>query len=119
MKPGKAGIARIIAAAGFSWQGLTAAYQHEAAFRQELILGLALVPLAIWLSSSGIESALMIASLFIVLIAEIINSAIEAIVDRVGSEHHELSGRAKDMGSAAVLLAMVNAAVVWIFILFT
>lgn len=119
MKPGKTGIARIIAAAGYSWQGLSAAYQHEAAFRQELILGLFLVPLAIWLGVTGLESALMIASLFVILIAEIINSALEAVVDRIGSEHHELSGRAKDMGSAAVFLAMINAAVVWIFILFT
>lgn len=118
MKPGKTGIARIIAAGGYSWQGLTAAWQHEAAFRQELFLSIFLLPLAIWLAETGLESAIMIASLFMVLIAEIINSAIEAVVDRLGSEHHELSGRAKDMGSAAVFLALLNVAIVWTLILF-
>jgi len=118
MKPGKTGIARIIAAGGYSWQGLTAAFQHEAAFRQELFLSVILLPLAIWLGETGLESALMIACLFIVLIAEILNSAIEAIVDRFGPEQHELAGRAKDMGSAAVFLALVNVAVVWLLILF-
>jgi len=118
MKPGKTGIARIIAAGGYSWQGLIAAYQHEAAFRQELFLCVILLPAALWLGDTGLESALMIASLFIVLIAEIINSAIEAVVDRFGSELHELSGRAKDMGSAAVFLALLNVAVVWLLIIF-
>ena len=117
MKPGKTGIARIIAAGGYSWQGFRAAYQHEAAFRQELFLGVILIPLALWLGKTGLESALMIACLLIVLITEIINSAIEAVVDRFGSEMHELSGRAKDMGSAAVLLALLNAVVVWLLIL--
>ena len=118
MKPGKTGIARIIAAGGYSWQGLTAAYRHEAAFRQELLLCIVLLPLAIWLGETGLESALMIACLFIVLIAEIINSAIEAVVDRFGSEMHELSGRAKDMGSAAVFLALANVVIVWSLIIF-
>ncbi|MCW8930140.1 MAG: diacylglycerol kinase [Gammaproteobacteria bacterium] len=118
MKPGKTGIARIIAAGGYSWQGLIAAFKHEAAFRQELFLATILVPLAIWLGETGFEIALMIASLFIVLIVEIINSAIEAIVDRLGSEWHELSGRAKDMGSAAVLLALLNVLITWLLILF-
>ena len=118
MKPGKTGIARIITAGGYSWQGFRAAYQHEAAFRQELFLGIILIPLALWLGKTGLESALMIACLLIVLIAEIINSAIEAVVDRFGSEMHELSGRAKDMGSAAVFLALLNTIVVWFLILF-
>ncbi|MCK5649454.1 MAG: diacylglycerol kinase [Gammaproteobacteria bacterium] len=118
MKPGKTGIARIIAAGGYSWQGLTAAWQHEAAFRQELLLSIFLLPLALWLAESGLELALLIASLSIVLIVEILNSAIEAVVDRFGPEHHELAGRAKDMGSAAVFLALVNVAVVWILVLF-
>ncbi len=118
MKPGKTGIARIIDAGGYSWQGLSAAYKHEAAFRQELFLSIIMLPLAIWLGDSGLESAVMIASLFIVLIAEILNSAIEAVVDRFGSELHELSGRAKDMGSAAVFLALVNVAIVWGLVLF-
>jgi diacylglycerol kinase (ATP) len=118
MKPGKTGIARIIAAGGYSWQGLTAAFRHEAAFRQELFMCLVLLPLAIWLGETGLEAALMIACLFIVLIAEIINSAIEAVVDRFGSEMHELSGRAKDMGSAAVFLALANVVIVWLLIIF-
>jgi len=118
MKPGKTGVARIIGAAGYSWQGLTAAYQHEAAFRQELFLSLILIPLALWLGETGLESAVMIGSVILVIIVEIINSAIEAVVDRFGSELHELSGRAKDMGSAAVLLALLNAAIIWFLILF-
>ncbi len=118
MKPGKTGIARIIDAGGYSMQGFAAAFKHEAAFREELLLCIVLLPLAIWLGDSGLESALMIASLFIVLIVEILNSAIEAVVDRLGSEIHELSGRAKDMGSAAVFLALSNVVVVWGLILF-
>jgi len=118
MKPGKTGIARIIAAGGYSWQGLRAAFKYEAAFRQELLLALILIPMALWLADNGMESALLISSLFVVLIAEIINSAIEAVVDRIGSEHHELAGRAKDMGSAAVFLALTNTAITWILVLF-
>ena len=117
MKPGKTGIARIIAATGYSRQGLVAAYHHEAAFRQELFLAVLMVPLALWLADSGLESAILIGSLFIVLIAEIINSAIEAVVDRFGHEHHELAGRAKDMGSAAVFLALANVVISWVLIL--
>jgi len=118
MKPGKTGLARVMAATVYSWQGLTAAYQHEAAFRQELFLALVFMPLAFLVTDNGLESAVLIASLFIVLIAEILNSAIEAVVDRFGHEHHELSGRAKDMGSAAVFLALFNAAVSWFLIIF-
>jgi len=117
MKPGKTGLARIIDAAGYSWQGLTAAYQHEAAFRQELLLVLILLPFVFWLGENGLESAILMASLFIVLIAEILNSAIEAVVDRFGHEHHELSGRAKDMGSAAVFLALSNVVITWTLVL--
>ncbi len=118
MKPGKTGIVRIIDAGGYSWLGLKAAFKHEAAFRQELLLSIILVPLALWLADNGLQAALMIASLFIVLIAEILNSAIEAVVDRFGSELHELSGRAKDMGSAAVFLALANVVLVWLLVLF-
>ncbi len=117
MKPGKKGLARIIDAAGYSWQGFTAAWKNEAAFRQELILCLILVPAAFWFGQSGTDIALMIGSLFIVLIAEILNSAIEAVVDRFGSEQHELSGRAKDMGSAAVFLALANVVITWLLVL--
>jgi diacylglycerol kinase (ATP) len=112
-KPGNTGITRIINAAGYSWAGLKAAFRHEAAFRQELALCLLLIPLAIWLGETGIERALLIGSLLLVLIVELINSAIEAVVDRFGGEQHELSGRAKDIGSAAVFIALLNVIVVW------
>lgn len=116
MKPGKTGFSRVIAAAGYSWQGLSAAYQHEAAFRQELFLAVLLLPLAFFIGENGLEWTVLIGSLFIVLIAEIVNSAIEAVVDRFGHEHHELSGRAKDMGSAAVFLALLNVAISWFLV---
>ena len=117
MKPGKSGIARIIDAAGYSWLGLKAAYKYEAAFRQEALLLLILVPMAFWLGNSGVEYALLIGSLLMVLLAEIINSAIEAVVDRVGAEQHDLSGRAKDMGSAAVFIAMMNVLATWLLVI--
>jgi diacylglycerol kinase (ATP) len=104
---------RLLAAAGYSIRGLRAAWINEAAFRQELLLVLLLAPLAFWLGTTATQRALLICSLFIVLIAELLNSAIEAVVDRIGSEHHELSGRAKDMGSAAVMIALIAAACVW------
>ena len=112
-KPGKQGIARVIDAAGYSWAGLNAAFKHEAAFRQELALLIMLTPLALWLGDSGVERALLTGSLLLVLIAELFNSAIEAVVDRFGGERHELSGRAKDIGSAAVLLSLVMVAITW------
>ena len=117
-KPGATGLTRVINAFGYSMKGLRAAFINEAAFRQELLLFIVMTPLAIWLGQNGIEQALLIGSLFVVLIAELMNSAIEAIVDRVGSEWHELSGRAKDIGSAAVLIALVNVFVVWILVLY-
>ncbi len=117
MKPGKTGIARIIDAAGYSMQGLKAAYQHEAAFRQELLLLAILMPCAIYLAQSTTDAAVLIGSLFMVLITEILNSAIEAIVDLASPDQHELAGRAKDMGSAAVFLAMLNVAITWLFVL--
>lgn len=118
MKPGKTGITRIIAAGGYSWQGLTAAFKYEAAFRQELFLTIILIPVALWFGKSGTEMALLIGSLFLVLIVEVLNSAIEAVVDRFGPELHELSGRAKDTGSAAVFLALTNVVVIWLLVLF-
>ncbi len=117
MKPGKTGIKRIIHATGYSLLGLTAAYKNEAAFRQELWLTIILAPVAIYLGNTGIERALLLSSLILVLIVELLNSAIEAVVDRIGSELHELSGRAKDIGSAAVMLALLNLIVIWGFIL--
>jgi diacylglycerol kinase (ATP) len=109
---------RFIKAGIYSWQGLSAAFRHEEAFRQELLLFLVLAPVGIWLGDTGIERALMVGSLILVLIIELINSAIEAVVDRHGSEFHELSGRAKDIGSAAVMLSMINVALVWGFIIY-
>lgn len=107
------GFTRVIKATGYSWQGLKAAFAHEAAFRQELALALVLVPAAWLLGRTTLEWALLLGSLFLVLIVELLNSAIEAITDRVGTEHHELSGRAKDMASAAVFLSLANVAVIW------
>ncbi|MGL5303653.1 MAG: diacylglycerol kinase, partial [Aeromonas sp.] len=101
-KPGATGITRVINATGYSMKGLKAAWINEAAFRQELILILLLMPLACWVGDSLTQTLLLVVISWLVVIAEILNSAIEAVVDRIGSEHHELSGRAKDMGSAAV-----------------
>lgn len=112
-KPGNTGINRIFKATGYSWAGLKAAFKHEAAFRQELLLCLALMPLGIWLGQTAVERALLIGSLLLVLIVELVNSALEAVVDRFGGEQHELSGRAKDIGSAAVFIALLNVIVVW------
>lgn len=111
------GLMRIVYAAGYSWKGLCATWKYEAAFRQELILFIILAPLGYWLGESGAEKALLIGSLILVLIVEVLNSAIEAVVDRLGEEQHELSGRAKDMGSAAVLLALLAVIVIWPLVL--
>jgi diacylglycerol kinase (ATP) len=110
---GKTGLQRILNAAGYSWAGLTAAFRHEDAFRQEVFLALLLVPLAVVLGETGIERALMIGAVLGVLIVELLNSALEAAVDRISLEHHLLIKRAKDMGSAAVMIALINVAVVW------
>ena len=115
--PDNTGIRRLVKATGYSLQGLAAAFRHETAFQQEVALSVVLVPLALWLGNSGLEQALLITVWLLVLLFELINSAIEAIVDRIGPELHELSGRAKDIGSAAVLLSLLNAAIVWVLIL--
>ncbi len=107
------GITRIIKAAGYSWQGLKAAWQNEAAFRQEGVMTVIAIVLACWLDVDPVTRILLIGSVVLVMIVEILNSAIEALVDRVGTDYHELSGRAKDMGSAAVLIALILAAVTW------
>jgi diacylglycerol kinase (ATP) len=112
-KPDNTGIRRILRATKFSAQGLVQAWRHEAAFRQELVLVLLLAPVAVWLGQTALERAVLIGCCLIVLIVELINSAIEAAIDRHGDEHHELSGRAKDMGSAAVFVSLVLVAVVW------
>lgn len=117
-KPGKTGLTRIIHAFGYSMQGFAAAFKMEAAFRQEVLLAIILVPLAFFITTDAVELSLMIGSVLLVLIVEIINSAIEAVVDRTGDEIHELAGRAKDMGSAAVFLALVNVLVIWVLIVY-
>jgi len=113
-KAGATGITRIINAAGYSWLGLKAAFKHESAFRQELGLMLVLTPVALYYGPSYSDKAILITSLIFILMVEILNSAIEAVVDRQGDEIHELSGRAKDMGSAAVLLAFIIASLIWL-----
>ena len=108
---------RLVNATRYSIQGLRACYRHEQAFRQEVWMLLLVLPVGAWLGGNGVERALLIGSWLLVLIVELLNSALEAVVDRIGPEQHELSGRAKDIGSAAVLVAIVNAAVVWLLIL--
>jgi len=110
---GATGIKRIWRATFFSAAGLRAALMHESAFRQECALAIFMLPATFWVGNSVLEYLLLIAAVLIVLITELLNSAIEAVVDRIGSEVHPLSGRAKDMGSAAVLLALLLAAIVW------
>ena len=112
------GISRIIKATGYSWLGLRAAYRHEEAFRQEVWLCLVMIPLGLYLGDGGVEKALLVGSLLLLPLIEILNSALEAVVDRFGEEQHELSGRAKDMGSAAVAIAIALAAAVWFLVLF-
>ena len=111
-------IQRLFKATLYSLQGLRAAFTNEAAFRLEICLSLVLIPLGLWLGNSGTERALLAGCIVLVMIVELINSGIEAVVDRFGGELHELSGRAKDIGSAAVLLALVNVILVWTLVLF-
>ena len=114
---GKTGLQRLINATGYSLSGLVEAARHEDAFRQELILAAVMVPLGIWLGATGLERALLVGSVLLVLIVELLNSAVEATVDRVSLDDHNLAKRAKDIGSAAVMLSLVNVAVVWLLIL--
>lgn len=113
------GIKRIILAGGYSLAGLKAAFKNEAAFRQEVMMALILIPLAFWLNIETTQRLILVSSVVLVMIAELLNSAIEAIVDRVGTEHHELSGRAKDIGSAAVLVSLILMVFIWATVLFT
>ncbi len=112
-KPGRTGVTRIIWATKYSAQGISAAWKNEAAFRQELILMSLMLPAAFWLGQTAVERIALITPLFIVVIVELLNSAIEAVVDRVSADKHELSGRAKDMGSAAVLFALGLVVLSW------
>lgn len=107
------GPARILQAAGWSLQGLRAAWLHESSFRLEVYLFAVLAPLGAWLGRDGVERALLVGCLLLVLATELLNSAVEAVIARYGNEHHALAGRAKDMGSAAVFVLMLNVLLVW------
>ena len=113
MKPGHRGFVRIFKAAGYSWKGIKACYRNESAFRQELGLLLVLSPLSLWLSSNAVEFILLIGSVVMLLVVELLNTAIEMVVDRQGDEWHELSGLAKDLGSAAVFVMLGLCVLVW------
>lgn len=113
MKPGHTGLTHLIHSTRYSWKGLKAAFRNEAAFRQEVGITVILLPLAWWIGEGPISWLLLVSSLFFVLIVELLNSAIENVVDRIGTEHHELSGRAKDIGSAAVMLSLIMAGLTW------
>lgn len=114
MKPARSGLARIVAATGYSLQGLRACFAGEAAFRQELLLLAVLLPLSFWIATNPLEWIALVAPLILLLIVELLNSAIESVVDRISDAPHRLSGRAKDMGSAAVLLSLVLIATSWV-----
>ncbi len=112
-KTGATGLRRIINAFGYSMKGLRAAFKYESAFRQETALLIILLPLAILLGQTIVDYSILIGSLLLVMVVELLNSALEAVVDRVSDEHHMLAGRAKDMGSAAVFIALLNVIVIW------
>jgi diacylglycerol kinase (ATP) len=114
---GQTGLRRILSATRNSLEGFIAAIRHEDAFRQELILAAVFVPLGLWLGANGFERALLVATVLLVLIVELLNSAVEATVDRISFENHLLAKRAKDIGSAAVMLSLATAGIVWLLIL--
>ncbi len=114
---GKKGLVRLWNALGYSRDGIAAAWKNEAAFREEILLAAVSIPLAIFLGKNGVDRALLIGSILLILIVEILNSALEAVVDKASPEKHELAKRAKDMGSAAVLLSLINAAAIWACVL--
>ena len=113
MKPSHSGFTRLVHATRYSAHGLRAAWRHESAFRQECALAAVLVPCALWFAETGTQAALLIAVTGLVLVVELLNSAVEAVVDRIGPERHELAGRAKDMGSAAVCVSLVLLVATW------
>ena len=115
---GKTGVQRLVNATRYSLAGLAAAVKGEDAFRQELLLAAVMIPAGLWLGASGLAKALLVASVLLVLIVELLNSALEAAVDRISLEDHPLAKRAKDIGSAAVMTALVNVVVVWALVLF-
>ena len=114
---GKTGLVRLWNALGYSRDGLAAAWKNEAAFREEVLLAAIAIPLALFLGKTGVDRSILIGSIILILIVEILNSAIEAVVDKASPEKHELAKRAKDMGSAAVLFSLINAAVIWACVL--
>jgi len=114
---GKTGLVRLWNALGYSRDGLAAAWKNEAAFREEVLLAAIAIPLALFLGKTGVDRSILIGSIILILIVEILNSAIEAVVDKASPEKHELAKRAKDMGSAAVLFSLINACIVWACIL--
>lgn len=116
-RPKPTGLVRLINAFGNTWKGYVGAFREEAAFRQELALCAVLFPLGLWLGENGVERALLVGPIFIIMIVELLNSGIEATVDRIGLERHQLSGLAKDLGSAAVFTSFAMLAVVWALIL--
>jgi diacylglycerol kinase (ATP) len=116
---GEAGFRRLVNATRNSLAGLVEAVRHEDAFRQELFLAAVFLPLAFWVGDTALERAMLIGAVLLVLIVELLNSAVEATVDRISFENHRLAKRAKDIGSAAVMLALVNAGIVWVLILAT
>ena len=112
-KPGNTGFRRVVNATFYSFAGLRTAWRTEAAFRQECVGVVVLVPVALWLGQSAVQRSLLLSSCVLVLIVELVNTAIEFVVDRVGTDHHELSGRAKDLGSAAVFTSIALAILIW------
>lgn len=116
-KPGKTGLIRIVDAQRYTIKGLRAIWKHEAAFRQECALAALMIPAAFWIGTDAVRIALLVGVCLLVLVVELLNSAVEAVVDRISDEMHELSGRAKDMGSAAVFVSLCLAGLTWILIL--
>ncbi len=112
------GLKRFVNAIFFSIAGFKATWQHEEAFRQEVTIFIISIPLAIWLAENNIEKVLLIGSVVLVMVTELLNSSIETVVDRVGVEYHELAGRAKDIGSAAVMLSIIMSIATWLLIVF-
>jgi diacylglycerol kinase (ATP) len=112
-KPGNTGFRRVVNATFYSIAGLRVAWRNEAAFRQECVAVVVLIPIALWLGQTAVQRALLLSSCVLVLIVELLNTAVEFVVDRVGTDHHELSGRAKDLGSAAVFTSIALAVLIW------
>ena len=114
---GKTGLRRLMNAFSYSIAGTLAAFKHEDAFRQEVVLAVVLTPVALYFGETAIDQALMISSLLFIIVVELLNSSIEATVDRISVKHHKLAKRAKDIGSAAVFFSLINAAVIWFLLL--